>query len=100
MEATIAAERVAIREADAARVLQLAEDKERLVAQLAQSGLSADEAPQLQGVVEQLRENLLLLVYARGCVKDRLEACLPSANTYQPRGASPTRLATRLNALV
>lgn len=101
LEQAIEAERTALFEADAEQVLQLSARKEELVAQLVHEGPPKDDPERFKQVVSDLRENLLLLVYARGCVQDSIAAHAAAHHrTYHPRVAPALRIEGRVDTTV
>ena len=72
----LADERVAIRKADAKSVLLAATKKEKLATELVDSGAwsRGDMLAGLSSLVEELRNNGVLLAHARDCLRDAIAA--------------------------
>ncbi|HEX7667416.1 MAG TPA: hypothetical protein VF407_22950 [Polyangiaceae bacterium] len=90
----LALEREAIRKTDAKGVLEAAMRKEKLAADLVESGAwtRADMVPSLKKLVEELRNNGVLLAHARDCLRDAIAALQGS-----PSAQSIRRIAVRLS---
>lgn len=91
LESLIAEEREAIRRVDARRVGALADEKEALMRAISGGGLEAppDLLGRFRSIVAALRDNGVLLVHARNCVRDVVQLATPGS-TYGPSGATAT----------
>ena len=93
-EHVLAIEREAIRAADASAVLAAAMRKEKLAADLVEAGAwtRADMVDGLRRLVEDLRNNGVLLAHARDCLRDAIAALQGS-----PSAESMRKIAVRLS---
>lgn len=93
-EHVLAVEREAIRAANADAVLEAAMRKEKLAADLVEAGAwtRADMVDGLKRLVEDLRNNGVLLAHARDCLRDAIAALQGS-----PSAQSMRKIAVRLS---
>ena len=86
----LADERAAIRSADAKAVLEAATKKEKLAADLVECGAwtRGDMLQPLSKLVEELRNNGVLLAHARDCLRDAIAALhgAPAADIVRKTG--------------
>ena len=89
----LADERVAIRKADAKSVLVAATKKEKLATDLVESGAwtRIDMLAGLSALVEELRNNGVLLAHARDCLRDAI-AALHGAPSHEALKRTGVRL--------
>lgn len=87
LRALLESEREAIRRLDAARVEEIATEKQRLVDAIA----TVQPEPliaALRELVHDLRRNAVLLAHARDCLRDVIAAAAPGAATVEGRRSS------------
>jgi len=84
MEALLAEEREAIRQIDADRIVDLADEKESLMQAMQRGGLEkgSEMVPRFNEVVLGLRDNGVLLAHARNCVRDAIQLVAAPSGTY------------------
>jgi len=88
-ESLIGEERDAVRRVDADAIVRLAEEKESLMGVITGAiGEHPELHERFQGVVQGLRENSVLLVHARNCVRDVLQAVAAPSGTYGAGGST------------
>lgn len=98
-ECLIDEERVAIRQSDTDSVIALGQEKEALMNTLAETGIDRACESRFRAIVEGLRQNSVLLVFARNVVRDVIQAVTAPSGSYSASGTTKGPSARRLSVV-
>ena len=98
-ECLIDEERVAIRQCDVDAIVHLSEEKEALMRTLADNGIDRECESRFRAIVEGLRENSILLVFARNVARDVIQAVTAPSGAYSASGTTKGPAARRLSVV-